>query len=379
MRSLRGNLRAPLLIIASFAALLALGGCGDNSTLVTDRDTGKHKKPDAGGGGLDVGYNDTDSPGDDTGVTPDAQGGNDTSGPQDPCLDGTPAQASEFAHDFATALCERIFACTDSPQLATLVTFGGWSSMSDCVQGVASLTLSPGQAQQALQNGTLRLNTCKTNTCLSSLQNAHCGALHQIFSENRAVGFDACYDAWDGTLGADRSCTVDAQCAGHQVCVRATDAPACEGKCADAGAPGEGACGDNVCRGDQYCSSANQICMTRPALGEACTNDEKVCNVGAECVNGQCVAIQSGLSEGDACDIQNKLCSFDLVCLGECATPHPEGAQCQFFGCEADFYCSEGGECTRRGSEGDTCQSDMQCLSNRCAGGVCTDLNSLCP
>lgn len=381
MRSLRGNLRAPLLIIASFAALLTLSGCGDNSTLNTNRDTGKTPKPDAGGGGddRDVGYGDSGLPGDDAGPTPDGQGEEDTSGPTDPCLDGTPEQAGEFAQDFAAALCERIFACTDNPQLATLVTFGGWSSLSDCVQGIASLKISRGQAEQAVRGGTLRLNTCETDACLGSLQNAQCSALHRIFTENRAVGFDACYDAWHGTLGADRPCTVDAQCAGHQVCTRATDAASCQGKCVDAGAPGEGACGTNVCRGDQYCSAANQICMTRPALGEACTTDEKVCNIDAECINGVCEAIQTNLPAGELCNIQNKLCSFDLICLGECATPLPEGAQCQYFGCEADFFCSDSGECTRRGGAGDTCQSDAQCLSNRCAGGVCTDLNDLCP
>jgi hypothetical protein len=371
-----------LFFILIFAGALALSACGDNSQIIASRDSGSEQDDE------------NDEENEDAGSTPDADeqpdagfddASNPDTGPTDPCLQTTPAEAAEFATQYAAALCERVFSCEQNPRLAQFVTLGGWTSVEKCTDAVLAGTISAGQAEQAAAEGTLTLDSCAATICLEGVAKLDCTGLHRVFTENYTGQITSCYDAWVGDISRDQACSVDAQCEGDQICFRDPNAPTCQGTCVDAGVSGSGSCGDITCRADQYCTVENNICMTRPAIGDACNESEDAapaeripCRTNATCEGGICVAIEADLPADSTCDLQKALCSFDLVCLGTCTAAGAEGDSCNFAGCEAGLYCSDQGVCEARGAAGASCTSDDQCLSLRCAGGSCTDVNALC-
>ncbi|MFW6057562.1 MAG: hypothetical protein ACOC9W_01790 [Persicimonas sp.] len=362
-----------LLIMALTAFGLSSAGCGDGSltsSIGQEADAGNNSAVDAepdtspDTGQPDVGEPDTGEP---------------DTGEPDPCLDTTPQEAATFAGDYVTALCDKLMACGENPKVARAVTFGGWSSLEQCKQSVRAGTISAGRAEQAANQGSLTLNSCKSSDCLQSISNLDCMSAHLAIERARLDDISSCYDAWEGTRAADESCTVDAQCEGAQVCSRDQDADSCTGICVDAGQAGSGQCDDAVCDFDQYCQVDNQICVTRKGADESCEEDYQ-CSLDTRCDDGTCTAISTGLSAGQACNNDDQVCSLDLGCIGEeCSAFLTEGQSCQFYGCEGDMYCHvETTECTKRLGAGEPCAADEQCQSRVCAGDTCTDVDSLC-
>lgn len=383
-----------LLLSILFVAATALAGCGDNSQLVGNQnnDPSSNNKNNDNGNNGDNGNND-DTPdagfdaGDDAGPdaddqldppTPDAGDPDDTSEPTDPCLETTPAEAAAFADEYAETLCERIFQCDQNPKLALYVTMRDWTDIPYCKADLLAGGISVAQAQAAAENASLTLNSCEAEACLPSLATADCDGLERILEENYVEEISSCYSAWNGALPEAADCTVDAQCAGHQICEREANGDSCTGVCVDAGPVGSGQCGDNICRPDQYCSGDNDICMTRPDAGEAC-DSTKVCRTNATCQNGTCVAVTSRLQEGEACNLSDKLCDFELICLsGTCTNAAGLDEACNFMGCQNGLYCSAGSVCKELGGAGASCSQDAECRTNRCVSGSCTDVDSLC-
>ncbi|AWV90438.1 hypothetical protein [Bradymonas sediminis] len=376
MQISRYCLRNRLILSLLFIAAVALAACGDNSQIVgTSNNQPTNNKKDTGGGG----DKDTGTP--DAG-DPDTTGEEDAGDPDtttDPCLQTTPAEAAAFAENYAQALCERVFECQDNPKLALYVSFLDWTSVDNCKESILAGSISVEQARAAATNGTLRLNSCDAATCLPSIASASCDGLDRIFDENYVDEVATCYSAWSGSLAENASCTMDAQCEGHQICERQDEAATCTGTCVDAGLASAGQCGDKTCRADQYCSGSNDICMSRPDIGEPCDNT-KVCRANATCQSGTCAAVTSGLQAGQACNFSDKLCSFDLICLaGTCAEAAGVGESCNFVGCQSGLYCSAQGECAELGGPGAACTEDGMCRTNRCVNGSCTDVDALCP
>lgn len=376
-------LRTRLLLTLLFVAATALAACGDNSKLVSDQNNtpsnnkknNDNNKRDAGND-PDVEESDAISDSDADGL-PDAEDEADVALP-DPCLETTPEDAAAFADEYAQTLCERVMACGDNPRLALYVTVRDWTSVENCKADVLAGGISAGRARQAAQDGTLTLNSCEVESCLPLLASAQCNGLDRLIDENYVEDFASCYAAWEGEIAEDGPCSVDAQCAGDQICERA-DATSCTGTCVEAGLSGSGQCGDSVCGFNQYCSGANDICMERPRTGEAC-DDTKVCRNNATCESGLCVEIESGLGEGESCNFSTKLCSFDLICDGgTCASAGGAGADCTpLGGCQNAFYCGADNQCTELGGPSAPCSEGAQCRSNRCVDGSCTDVESLC-
>lgn len=380
MRNSSYCLRTRLLLSALFVAATVFSACGgDNSKIVSNQDTGStnNNNPDTGDNDPDTGAPDTDDTDTDAGV-PDTS--DPDTGPDDPCLETTPAEAATFADNYAQTVCERVFECNQNPQLALYVSFRDWTSIENCKADVLAGGISTGQAQAAAENGTLTLNSCDAETCLPSLATASCGGLFRILDENYVDEFAECYSAWTGSVAENASCTVDAQCEGRQVCSR-DDAPnSCTGVCVDAGLSGSGQCGDNTCRADQYCSGENDICMTRPDTGESC-DETTPCRANAICEGGTCAEIDFALTEGEACNVNNNLCDFDLVCRGNvCSEAVGVGETCNsIIDCQGGLYCSEDKECVAFTTAGEACTESAECRSNRCVDGSCTDSESLCP
>lgn len=373
-------LRTRLLLTLIFVVATALAACGDNSKLVSDSNNtpsnNKNNKKDAGGD-PDAGNGDTISDSDADGL-PDAGDDADVS-PPDPCLQTTPDEAAAFAEEYAQTLCERVMACGDNPRLALYVTVRDWTSVENCKADVLGGSISAGQARAGAENGTLTLNSCEVESCLPLLASAQCNGLDRLLDENFVEDFAACYGAWEGEIAKDAPCSIDAQCAGHQICDRDDDPTSCTGICVDAGLAGDGQCGESVCGFNQYCTGDNDICMERPHTGESC-DAIKVCRNNATCQAGTCVEIESGLNEGDTCNFSTKLCNFDLICdAGTCASAGGEGADCTpLGGCQNAFYCGADSKCTALGGPDAPCNEGGECRSNRCIDGSCTDVESLC-
>jgi hypothetical protein len=354
-------------------ALVALAGCSDQQltssldkdSTVTEPDT---STPDSGP--PDVG--------------PDTTPAEDTKPPDpdtdDTCLQTTPQQASEFADDFSTALCEKLLSCENNSSIAEFVTFGGWSSVDACAREVQAGLISPGQAQKAAEQGSLTLNSCEASDCLQQIPNLDCLGVHRALLEARYDEMASCYGAWQGARAAGSPCTVDAQCQGDRVCTPGFGSTSCTGSCNDPGQSGSGQCGDIVCRHDQYCSFDNDVCMSRGAIGDDCEQNFE-CTLDAYCDDtGKCVAIDTGRGLGETCNDFDELCSFDFACIdGECSDFVGEGDSCSFVGCDAGLFCNQNSQCEALRGDFASCENDGQCLSFRCADGECTPVDDLCP
>lgn len=381
MQTPRYLLQTRLLLSLLFVAASALAACGDNSKLTGSQGNNPppHQKPDAGGNDDAKDSPDPDGHTDPQPDTTDPDPDGDNGDPDDPCLQTTPEDAAVFADEYAETLCERIFQCDQNPALALYITLRDWTDIPNCKADLLAGGISVGQAEAAAQNGTLTLNSCEVETCLPSLSTASCDGLDLILEENFVQEIASCYTAWDGALAEGADCSVDAQCAGHQICDREDTPNSCTGICVDAGLSGSGQCGDKTCRPDQYCSGENDICMTRPDIGESC-DAMKVCRANATCQGGTCVEVESRVQSGEACNFSDKLCDFELICLdGTCTDAAGLNEACSFMGCEGGLYCSADGICLELGGPSASCTDDAECRSGRCVSGSCTDVDSLCP
>ena len=96
------------------------------------------------------------------------------------------------------------------------------------------------------------------------------------------------------------------------------------------------------------------LCVTRSSIGFICTTPESdayVCEAGLDCR-----AFPTAEGEVRVC---TRNCEVDQQCL----TPGSDGTYCQ--------RSPRGGFCLPKGGDGASCVDGRQCLSNRCAGGLC--------
>ncbi|MFW5966020.1 MAG: hypothetical protein ACOCV2_00825 [Persicimonas sp.] len=295
----------------------------------------------------------------------------------DECLQTDADDARDFVDDYSTSLCERMLECEENSKVAEFVSIGGWDSVETCAHDVQSETLTGEQAAQAVEDDAVRLDSCNAPDCLDGIDDLDCLAVDRLLTEARFAELTSCPDAWYGVRDTGEACSVDAQCAGEAVCER--DDEACLGECAEVDSAGSGQCGDIVCRADQYCSTDNNVCQTRRDPGSSCEADHE-CVRDARCETNECVEIDTGLGSGTACNLDDRLCSFDLVCRqGECGSMPEDGESCPEYGCAGDAYCDDGGTCASRKGAGESCSSDAECSSLRCVDDSCADRDALCP
>lgn len=382
MHSPRISFCKRLSLLTLFLVALSLSACGNNnSTFQSKRDTGSNvEDEDTGVIGDDTGNNsDTGNNGsgdNDTGNNGETDTGEN---PDDPCLETTAEQAADFATNYARALCQKMWSCDSNATIAMFASLGGWTDEESCVNSVLAANMTAAQARAAVNNGSMKLNSCAATACLEEIEELNCYDAETPMRENYVPFIDSCYQALAGNLSTGQPCTINGQCGTGEFCQPDDEQDVCGGSCADVGLYGSGQCGDIICRGDQYCVPDNDVCVSRHADGESCEEDYH-CKYNSECVDGQCAPIVSGLGEGSTCDLSTALCEFGLICVGgTCQKPASTGETCAFFGCSPDLYCNSEGKCVAKGGADASCTDGSQCLSTHCVAGKCTDLDALCP
>lgn len=361
-----------LLMIVMLIAAFGLTACGGGSTFPAKRDAGSDSNNDS-----DVGI-DSDSDSNTDSDTGNTDGGNNDDDDNNPCRQTTADDAAKFATDYAAALCTKMLSCGRNSNVTMLALFGGWVDQDSCVEGILAKNMSPDQARAAVDNKTMRLDSCAAVSCLEQIQELDCSDADSPYIENYVQQISSCYDALVGKVATGAPCTINGQCGENEFCQPDDEADLCGGTCADVGLTLSGQCGDIVCRGDQFCTPENNVCVSKYANGKACEFDYE-CAYDSECVGNICVAITAGLGEGADCDSMNALCRIGLMCLSEkCTVPGALGDACEFAGCGAGLFCSDSGKCEERGGAGESCSDDSQCQSLHCVKGACTNPDTLC-
>ncbi len=357
------------LMLVMLIVAFGLSACGGGSTFPAKRDVGNDSNNEQDSGVI------VDS---DTGTTGDSGNTDEENDENNPCRQTTADDAAKFAKDYAAALCTKMLSCNRNSSVTMLALFGGWVDQDSCVTGILAQHMSADQARAAVDNNTMKLDSCAATSCLAQIGDLDCSDADSPAIENYVQGISSCYDALVGRVKTGKPCTINGQCGDQEFCQPDDKTDVCGGTCGDVGLTLSGQCGDIVCRGDQFCTPENNVCVSKYANGKACEADYE-CAYDSECADNVCTTITAGLESGAACDSMNALCKIGLMCLSEiCTVPGAQGDACQYAGCGPGLFCTEAGKCVTRGAAGDSCEDDSQCKSLSCVEGACTNPNALC-
>lgn len=297
--------------------------------------------------------------------------------------------------EFAAAMCDYLVGC------------GIFETQADCRANLSYEGIDP-DLIAGVDNGSIDYDSGAAKDCLDSISGWDCASLF-----GNDDGNESCDNTFTGTIADGAGCFLDEQCVSAR-CVEpdgCADA-CCEGTCgpevADAAIGGD--CAEADCVAGAYCDDQD-VCAARSAQGETCAWAGE-CQSGLVCASGEVGTCESppvagdpclgegcggvlGLTcdfstttcqpvlyEGDACDIENDLCSRAyLLCEPESSTcaPFPGvGESCAAFQCGLGAYCDYDfelgqGTCVVRGGDGAACEGDWQCLDENCDGepGTC--------
>jgi hypothetical protein len=162
---------------------------------------------------------------------------------------------------------------------------------------------------------------------------------------------------------ASGTCGADGFCKGGPGAVCVTDNGCSSGSCAFSGF-----CGNPVASGEQCNSNAD--CITGACAGGTCkSTNGTACSSDAACASGACIANTCGAprSSGGACD-SNADCVENNCTGGICKTLEGQA-------CTADSSCMSGAcissRCSSPGGLSAACDSNPDCLSNSCSAGRC--------
>jgi len=227
----------------------------------------------------------------------------------------------------------------------TAVTCGGYPDEATCVD------LFPGEVVfkpivDAVKRGTLAFDGALMSACLNEM-NAEC--------QRNAPEPPACAQALQGRVAAGGACVSGAECIGGGTCAKPescnTDYLCCAGTC---GPP-------------------------RVGVGGDCSQTLSMCQEGATCMGGVCVA---DAAAGAPCS-STTICARPAFCRnsggdsGTCVLPAPSGAACdptEALGCaRSDEYCEiTTSVCTKSHPPGAACTSDDMCVEYAfCQNGAC--------
>ncbi|MBI5526612.1 MAG: hypothetical protein HY897_09775 [Deltaproteobacteria bacterium] len=149
--------------------------------------------------------------------------------------------------------------------------------------------------------------------------------MNELACEGNPDEIPICKEAIIGKVAADGECSTDFDCVEGLMCDY-EDVNSC-GKCV-AEVAENGDCSDAPCETGLYCDESDK-CVPMPGLGDACDTGD-----------GAVPCVEQGLFGGLWCK------------------PDSEGATT--------------GECTKKGAEGDSCESDEECaIFYLCDGGTC--------
>jgi hypothetical protein len=301
------------------------------------------------------------------GVTPVTAGTGGTSGDaatSDAPAEVAPVTAAEACHQVATALCDRIGACSPTAlklfygDAATCAARAALGCTTD--QGTDGITRTPDD----LVKCAAALAPAACADLLANQYPAACDLKPGVAVNGTACGSDwqcqSTYcrkaDAACGVCGprqaANGDCTVDAGCLKGLVCANK--------KCVAPGAPGADCNpGNQPCRGDLYCAKATNQCTAKVGAAGSCVDDQ-ACDLtkGVACINKVCETINIA-GAGQVCGLPTKTLCTGFSGFGPAQDP-----------------CSNilvGGICAKPADDGTPCGADHQvCLAPaNCVMGVC--------
>jgi hypothetical protein len=313
----------------------------------------------------------------------------------------------------------------DGPSLAAngmTCSAGGTCTSGICVDGVCCNQDCSGQCESCKETG--NLGKCLIVSGTPRNGRTACG------------GTSPCQASCDGNNGA--ACTfpgnsvqcVAASCAGGNAtsattcngagaCTTPTTSPCSSNQCAD-GTKCSGGCSSSLpCGTGQYCDTTG-ACLPLKAAGAQCTSSSQCTStfcVDNVCCGGACSGQCQGCNEGtpgvcvtvkgaprgsrQACTGNDATCggTCDGTSATQCTYPGPSTvcgqpgctgstaispALCDSNGgcttptttsCGAGTYCNAtAGSCANQVATGGTCQTDVQCASGHCCGGICATI-----
>jgi hypothetical protein len=331
--------------------------------------------------------NDRDSGADSVGE--DAAGGEDSSAPVLPTVEGMPSR-------FAQAICSAIEDCEGSEYL-TLSLRGD-----DCVEHTAMVFENRDYhyLEESVDAGRVIFDAESVAQCLSDIRAQGCEVTNSREPES-------CQHALQGTVDVGANCVIDADCAGDAFCGSAPGVAECPTVCNGLLAEG-GACErSDQCENGLVC--AGGTCASPPTEGETCCLAESdqscwdtapaPCKRGLECTSDSstqatCKKITDvrKAKEGETCEPPILMCEVNgdksLACLaidsstGICREKVEVGGTCQAAQpsqCPVGQYCEAAdlaidGTCVDLPDRGEPCREEGK--SVRCAPGLVCDLYS---
>lgn len=303
-----------------------------------------------------------------------------------------PIAYDELVDAQAAAICEYFVAC------------GYATSTELCIDQWARVSLSSGDLDAAVDNGTVRYDAAAAGDCLDALGAASCASFLEGFDE------ESCDQVFQGTIENGNPCWIDEQCISQYCEVEACAMACCQGTCLaplpEAGVGDD--CSLQDCVDGAYCDFETSLCAAQGAAGEPCPvgyecADSLTCIAGTcevppgegepcaefQCANPFACDIESGTcqrlrGEGQACTPDASICALGLTCdpsSSTCTPPGGIGSPCGgdifFSSCAGEAYCAydfETGEgtCQPLVANGGACDDDTACQSDYCGdAGTC--------
>lgn len=317
-------------------------------------------------------------------------------------VDPTPVSAADYAGDneledfvleYAVRFCNKLFTC-ESRAVSEYASQAGLTSPTTCMEYYRA-HYAPERLSDGLVNGRLAFDAAAAPACVEALEQLPCEAFGAQIEELDDE-FHLCPDVFTGQADAGEACFAHAECPGGHVCsawANQAEAPACQGTCQ----PLDTRCGDTSCDPvTEYCDDAG-TCQPRGAWGDSCQsrfecNDAYFCQMSAD--EPTCQPYTTGIAADTRCQPDTDVCTSGAFCFpyypggpqacrrlklggGTCLEGLPQD------GCVASTYCERAGgateaECVPRKRAGQACESGSECVSGRCAEGVCVAPETPC-
>jgi hypothetical protein len=268
-----------------------------------------------------------------------------------------PVQKSDFAKQFAAAVCEGIVDCCRA---------GGYSANTPKCESVAESAFKEIFAV-ALTSQNVNYDPALAQHCVSAYYEAALGCTDRDLLHTAAT---LCNSVFDGAVPLGGVCTVSGECAEDSTYFATCENGVCI-KGDTASEMGSGthaklgeACGSscqNFSDGSQTCASSG----TPPSTASCWINEGLACSSNFVCVEapqvGQACASSNSCAAGTYC--KNKLCVAQID-SGSCAS--------DLDACSDAFYCDSASKmCTPKKANGVACTASQECTGGDCLNGRC--------
>lgn len=192
--------------------------------------------------------------------------------------DGEELLLTDLSATIGEAWCAKAYQCCTDDELQNFTFANEDECKTDVAATVTQYWVTPMQA--AITAGRGEYDAVKAGKCLKAFN-----ALGCVGTNNPQDFFDHCSSPWTAKQTADQDCASQFECVQGTYCSQTTS------KCVTPAAENETCTPDQdpYCEIELYCDGNN--CVTRKSAGETCTDDGE-CELGTDCAQGTCTAIE---------------------------------------------------------------------------------------